>query len=315
MKIREINIEQIKSQDSIYKQSSWSGIYSGELKTFGLFNKNDELIGDFLLQEVSMKGNRGFINPIFVSNNCLEVKFPSEKVSSRNAFEKRVMEAFAAFIESRKERIIDFSFPSEFTDTRPLVWQGLKIKPQYTYKLNLQESDTVLYKNLSSTTRANIRNAEADGLVVTQNANSEDFLDLIDKTFERQDEKYHRDILYHAVNSDELESKRRVFITHEGDKQLATVLIVFDDHFAYYIIGGYDHTQKHRGAMTLAMWKAIQFSKEKGINLFDFQGSMIPEVEKFFRGFGGQLHTYFRVSKISRGLKFGAKLLGKELGG
>ena len=44
------------------------------------------------------------------------------------------------------------------------------------------------------------------------------------------------------------------------------------------------------------MWKAIKFSKEElGLAEFDFEGSMVPQIEQFFRKFGGILTPYYSV--------------------
>jgi len=38
------------------------------------------------------------------------------------------------------------------------------------------------------------------------------------------------------------------------------------------------------------MWEAIKFTKNNlSLNEFDFEGSMVPQIEQFFRKFGGHL--------------------------
>jgi hypothetical protein len=34
-----------------------------------------------------------------------------------------------------------------------------------------------------------------------------------------------------------------------------------------------------------------------GLRAFDFEGSVVPAIERHFRGFGGTLTPYFRVNK------------------
>jgi hypothetical protein len=60
------------------------------------------------------------------------------------------------------------------------------------------------------------------------------------------------------------------------------------------------------------MWSAIKVAKSKGVKTFDFEGSMIPGVEKFFRGFGGELTTYFAIQKIPMAYRVAAKIAGKK---
>lgn len=78
------------------------------------------------------------------------------------------------------------------------------------------------------------------------------------------------------------------------------VFIVWDSKRAYYLLGGYDHQNSHHGATALAMWRAIQYtSNELELSEFDFKGSMIKSVKKFFRQFGGELTPCYRVTKYS----------------
>ncbi len=72
--------------------------------------------------------------------------------------------------------------------------------------------------------------------------------------------------------------------------------IAWDDKRAYYLVGGYDHSAQSNNAVALAMWRAIQFA---ALNLklpeFDFEGSMIPPIERFFRKFGATLTPFYRI--------------------
>lgn len=312
MKIVPITIDQFKHRSKLYKQSKWIDLYH-KLSLFGILNKNDEVIGEFLLQNVNMKGNKGLITPLFISNNCLEVDYPSDKTPSKIAFDKKIFQAFADFISKRKERIIDFSFPSNFKDMQSLQWKGIQVKPRYTYKLDLSKSEDELWNNLDTSTRANIKKAQDDGLIVEEGINS-DLLSMTDKSFERQSQSYHRSFLNSIISSENMTNNRKVFVVKNQKTIYASILIVFDDLTAFYTIGGHDHEMNHRGAMASAMWNAIRFAKSNGNRSFDFQGSMLPGVEKFIRGFGGEINSYFRVSKVPFWIKLGSKLMGKEIG-
>jgi hypothetical protein len=57
-----------------------------------------------------------------------------------------------------------------------------------------------------------------------------------------------------------------------------------------------DERYNDSGAMSLLFWNAIKLASEKGL-AFNFEGSMIPGVERFFRSFGGGLTPVFYISK------------------
>ena len=44
-----------------------------------------------------------------------------------------------------------------------------------------------------------------------------------------------------------------------------------------------DSKNKHHGAGALSMWGAIKCAKDLGIKYFDFEGSMVAQIERYFR--------------------------------
>ena len=50
--------------------------------------------------------------------------------------------------------------------------------------------------------------------------------------------------------------------------------------------------------MPLLLWEAIQFSSDV-TRKFNFEGSMIKSIEKFFRAFGGRQVPYLEITKTN----------------
>jgi hypothetical protein len=50
--------------------------------------------------------------------------------------------------------------------------------------------------------------------------------------------------------------------------------------------------------MSLLLWEAINKSAKKA-KAFNFEGSMIEPIERYFRAFGGKLTPYFEIKKTS----------------
>jgi lipid II:glycine glycyltransferase (peptidoglycan interpeptide bridge formation enzyme) len=90
------------------------------------------------------------------------------------------------------------------------------------------------------------------------------------------------------------------FITYKDNKPSAMVFILKDDQTAYYLFGSFDKENQHEGAGALAMYSAIEQAKKLDLTTFDFSGSMIPSVEKYFRGFGGELIPMIQIVKASK---------------
>jgi len=147
--------------------------------------------------------------------------------------------------------------------------------------------------------RNDIRRAEKDGIIVEPGDNFKETFALVEKTFQRQKiELKFKSVAfgYNEVLSEKGQCKSFLARNKEG-KAIAVVYIAWDNKRSYYLLGGYDLEKRHHGASAIAMWEAIKFTKEKlRLNEFDFEGSMIPQVEQFFRKFGGRLTPYYSVN-------------------
>lgn len=79
-------------------------------------------------------------------------------------------------------------------------------------------------------------------------------------------------------------------------RPLAGAYIAWDDRSSYLLLTGFDGNANIRGAAALAVWESIRFVAGRGL-IYDFEGSMLPGVERFFREFGGELCPYHRLVK------------------
>jgi lipid II:glycine glycyltransferase (peptidoglycan interpeptide bridge formation enzyme) len=82
----------------------------------------------------------------------------------------------------------------------------------------------------------------------------------------------------------------------DGEVQ-AIIWHVWDDTHAYYLVGSKNPDSKDNRVMTALLWHAIAQSHAMGKKDFDFEGSMDPGVEKFFRNFGGRRELYLVLRK------------------
>ena len=76
----------------------------------------------------------------------------------------------------------------------------------------------------------------------------------------------------------------------------AAAFVVWQDQSAYYIAGGGNTALRNSGAHSLVLWEAIRYVAEFA-DRFDFEGSMLPGVERFFREFGARQIPYFTITK------------------
>ena len=77
----------------------------------------------------------------------------------------------------------------------------------------------------------------------------------------------------------------------------AAVYIAWADNTAYYLMGGSDPALRDSGAHLLALWEAIIFASSVA-KRFDFEGSMLPQIEHVFRGFGAKQWPYSSIMRV-----------------
>ncbi|MBS1637640.1 MAG: GNAT family N-acetyltransferase [Bacteroidetes bacterium] len=304
MQVREIDRHKLTKaslavieQAGVFASSAWTDLYAGKTKLLGIFNDNDELIGTFSIFVFKKYSLTIIINPPFAPHVNLHYINPAQTPSSVNAFNKQVMQCIADYLLGTGAHYIKLNFSGTIIDTQALVWKGFEVSNRFTYVLDLHLTEEELYNNLSSEKKKSLRKAEKDGIVVSAEPDPEKVFSLIRQSLERSgkfsNEAYIRGIVLNFANT----SNSLMFTAKDPQgNTIAAAFCVRTTNKAYYLFGGFDETHKHHGAGVSCMWACIQQAKRAGLSEFDFEGSMVPEIEKYFREFGGQIRPLQEIS-------------------
>ena len=92
-------------------------------------------------------------------------------------------------------------------------------------------------------------------------------------------------------------SRKSFFAIDNTGNIHAAVYVVWDQFSAYYLMGGGDPKYRTSGAHSLLLWETIKFTS-KFVSSFNFEGSMIEPVERFFRAFGAEQKPYFNITRV-----------------
>lgn len=188
------------------------------------------------------------------------------------------------------------------TNWLPFYWHGFEQSTNYTYVLSDLKDLAVLFKSFASNVKGDIKKAENRfKLEVKVNPDLEEFIELNKMVFKRQGKAlpYTEDFVRQLDKVCTERKCRRIFIAKdEQGRNHAGVYIIWDRNSAYYIMGGGDPEMRNSGATSLCMWNAIQFASQV-TQKFDFEGSMLEPVERFFRAFGAKQTPYFSVKKTN----------------
>ncbi len=195
---------------------------------------------------------------------------------------------------------IDLSLDHKCDYLFPFKWKGFKLQMAYSYRLeNIRDIDQ-LWNDLADNIRREIKKAQKV-LTIEDNHPIDDLIMMQNKTFERQGRKHKdSDELLRRLDEALVANKARKFLCAvDAEKRIhAASYFVYDSNCCYYLIGGGDQELRTSGASSLLMWEGIKFASTVSKS-FDFEGSMIEPIERFFRAFGGVPTPYWRVTKLN----------------
>jgi hypothetical protein len=181
----------------------------------------------------------------------------------------------------------------------PFYWRGFEQTTLYTYVLYDLENLDELWRCVDSRIRREIRKAQGRyGLVVRDSEDIDGFIELNDEVFRRQGRvlPYSRELVRRLDEASRRQGARKIWIaTDDNDRIHAAIYVVWDRSSAYYLMGGAAPEFRTTGAASLLLWEAIRHASSV-TREFDFEGSMVESIERFFRGFGARQTPYFSVS-------------------
>lgn len=202
----------------------------------------------------------------------------------------------------------------------PFYWAGYRLELQYTYRLEGLGSEAVLWDGLRGNIRREIRKARTR-VEVRDDIELDRFHAVWAKTFSRQGLAPPASL----AQLDRLDAAcaargARALLSAQDERGRihAVAFVVWDPHAAYYLLGGADPGLRTSGASSLLMWESIMRARAV-TDVFDFEGSMLQPVERFFRAFGSRQTPFLRVSRWSpRGraalaARSGLRALGRRI--
>ncbi len=298
----------------LFSKEAWCNIYGDGLELYGIFNKDNKLVGGFhLYKSKKAKFLTHYKNPPFTPHIGLFFDNQSGNKSNSLSFEKSIFQALAEFFNKLPFQIFTIALAPQFTDVQHFSWNNFKAIPNYTYQIDLTQNVDTLLKNLASDKRNSINKAGKDGVQVIQNFDLNAVKQMVQNTYLRKAKNLNEAVLNPILHEFSNSENSFSYLASVGTAPTALSFCIHDKTTAYYLLGGYNSANKHQGAGVLALWNCILHAKNLGLNKFDFEGSMIPQVEKYFRGFGGDLVPYFTINKASLPIEMALKFVKREI--
>ncbi|MEL6718038.1 MAG: GNAT family N-acetyltransferase [Bacteroidota bacterium] len=186
-----------------------------------------------------------------------------------------------------------------------LYWQRYQQTTFYTYQLDLSLSIEQLLVNCNRNIKRNIKKAKTL-LQVKTDLSPQQFYEINEMSFSRQKVKMPYS-LFDFLDHDKAlqENKRRmIFYAKDVENNIhAASYIIWDQKTCYYHLSGENPSFRKSGASILLVWEAIRYAKEElNLQLFDFEGSMMPQVAHIRQQFGATNVAYSYIWKYNNSI-------------
>ncbi len=298
----------------VFGSKKWLSVYANKLTLVGIYKDEHQLIGGFYFLKTRKYGFTFLKLPPYTPHCGLFFTSDSKNKSSINNFSKEVITEVCTYISKTKNALTVLAFPSEIVDLQPFIWEKYKVIPNYTYRIDLGRSLEDIKANFDSKNRNVINKAIKEEVTVIDNSLSPKelfsfFMNSLSTTEANIYENELKNIFTKfsdPLNSFSVEAKK-------GDELLGSVFCIYDKDNCYYLLGGVNKTSGIQGVNNLLVQKSIEKAKDLGCRTFDFEGSMLKGVEKFFRSFGPDLFPFYTVNKAKLPIELLLKFKKREL--
>jgi hypothetical protein len=188
------------------------------------------------------------------------------------------------------------SFAVSLTNWLPFYWAGFQATVRYTYRIeDLSDLDRV-QSDFQEHVRRSIRKARRTVEVVPDGPLDE-LVRLDAQTYARRGRRQPDALIRRIDAACAARGARRILAAVDArGRTHATLLVVWDDRTMYALVNARDAELQDSGANSLLYWEGMRLAAQVS-RVFDFEGSMVEPIARFFRAFGGRQVPYLRVTK------------------
>ena len=283
-------------QGSVFSETWYLDALNVKFKTLSVLNNNDEIVAGIVLAKNHINT---WSNPMLDKYLGILLSEEQTGVSQKTLSTQFIIMELLANELKKKYTSFDYYFHPNFKNWTSLYWKGFNQQTRYTYRIDLKKDIKIIWNSFHTNTKRNINNALKRNVKIQHKIDSESFFSIINETYIRQGSKAPFVKQNFIRSYDKLKNIDDKFVSigafNEKQEIISVCGLICDKNSSYLILNGINVENEIRGANALIIYEAIKHIKEKGIDFFDFEGSMLPGVEQFYRRFGGDLVPYYRI--------------------
>lgn len=284
----------------VFSQAWWLDAVCGkdQWSVFLLGNGMDIKASLVYKIEESAEGRRIGRIPLTQTNGIWIKYGVNQGIISRQAYEEKIVNEICDHIESLGLVKYDQQYHYQYTNYLPFFWRYYSETTRYSYVIEDTRDMDKVRGEYSSKLRNKIHKAEKC-LCVEEMTDKDQFYRINEMSFTRQgieipySFEYFNNIYEACIeqNAGKLLCAKDI----EGNVH-SVAMIIWDKMSVYYLLNGTDPEFKSFQGNDLLIDRSIEEAHNLGLK-FDFEGSVIKNVNHAFREFGGIPKPYFRICK------------------
>lgn len=221
---------------------------------------------------------------------------PDQKYYKKLSWEKEIIFRLMSLLPS----VASFSQNLNYrvTNWLPFFWLGYQQTTRYTYVIESIDINKI-ESNLASNIRRRYKKSVKESLKVYESDDVKLFYEINKKTYKRKKItiSYDFNFVNRLYKSCIENNACKIFFAEDVTGEvIAASFLVYDLKTVYYLMGGIVEDKKNLGGMEAILIEGIKFAMNTN-RTFDFEGSMVESIEKYFRSFGAIQRPYFNIYK------------------
>lgn len=282
----------------IYLHADWLDVVTKDIGSWNVVfsYKNKEIQGFWIYVHKKQLFWEKITMPPYTPYMGPRLFYP-EKLNDydRISFENKVLQDL--ILQLPKFAEIKFKWAKDYNNWLPFYWNNFSQQTTYTYLINDYSNLEDVFRNFKSSIQRQIRKGEKN-LKVQQNTIPDVTIQLFKESMSGNSNFKVNDQLLDQLH-EVANSHQQALILEAVDVNkniIAAIYLLMDNQEMLYLYGGYKKESSNSGAMPLLFWEAIKIAHDKELS-FNFEGSMLTGVERFFRSFGGELTPVFTIER------------------
>jgi hypothetical protein len=278
-------------QGTVFSSSAWlkasSSAYGGRPVFFGA-KEHGELVAGVTYVEITKGPFKRATTPILTPYGGL--LYSGNPDLNNDSLRMVCTESIIRRLQKKYDHVFLVNAPG-LDDIRSFLWQNWEEKVKYTYRLDLDGTESI-WNKFRKSTQKHLRRAE-ETLKVEDSADIGRIGELYRRALSERGKTGTPEAMSMKMVSLLIESGIAIAaIAVENGADAALLVRVSDSNSVYAWVGGTLPDKSHLYADSFLIWDIIKRYSGK-IKRFDLMGANIPSVAWFKKGFGGVLTPYY----------------------